>query len=396
MGDCEWTSESLVSFLTCLCSWKRKKPLSLQLDKCKTNFSDFKFPTKNLQPVLSELNFSDNVFSSDTFQQFLSFLDTQSPVLSENSIHLMYLSLSRCFPYETEKCMKMLIDFFSKRDIWGLELLDIFSKWNNSIFCFFLEQLSVIDGLVSINLIGNVFDSKSIQLLQKFIQKSQTIAEIGIDQTQIIDLEQLTNFYDSVLTSSHILAMKQPIQDIISIKENTDVSNLNSLLQEKRRMSTIVQRTELFLSLFGSYDIQIVSPISNEPNDFSLSNPLLDSNFSNPLKSIFTSQIQSDFDDSIDPLAHLVTEYVVFTGRIGIGPATAPPTEPPTSSFLLPSIFTTISYEDEMDYDQIDFEKLSVELAQNLSKNNKMNSNLSTLPKWAHYPNVLTVPKVPK
>ena len=414
VGNSEWSPESLTSFFSSICRWTRKMPLALIVDQLEPqdlwNSIFSSLPVESLRPVITELNLSCNKFDSGSFEQLLRFLETQSPLLSNSHTKLMHLSLSNCFNNDVEQCFEQLINFFSVRELWGLELCDIITSTNSDVLSRFISDLTEIQRLTSLNLSGNFINSTSARSLINFVQESLSIAEIGMDRSSIQESDQLIWLYDSLMNSSHILAFNKPIQDLSPISHFNEVKKINSRLLMKRQLSNTHQRLSLFLSLSGDFSTR-VPRIFNINNSFdediiegsNTSELLFEQNFMNPIPSLFTLASLTNIDMSVDPLASMVTEYIVTSGKFGIVPPTAPPPEAPKIPFALPVIFATMQFEDEiepdieeLDFDpnDIDLSEISIKLSEKLKEGLPLLSVSHPTPKWVDRKQMMTIPLI--
>jgi hypothetical protein len=106
----------------------------------------------------------------------------------------------------------------------------------------------------------------------------------------------------------------------------------------------------LFLSLSGDFATRAARPpvVAEEDDDDTPQPPLFETNFLNPIPSLFTLATLATVDVSVDPVASMVAEYVAISGRYGIIPPTAPPPTPPEGPMLMPSIFATMQSPKEV------------------------------------------------
>ena len=413
VGECEWTADALTSFFTSMCRWTRKMPLALIMDSCKPNkvwgqvFSSL--PVESFRPVITELNLSGNNFDSRTFEKLLRFLDTQSPLLSGSQTKLMHLALSKCFrDEEVDNCLEQLTRFFSVRELWGLEICDICDATKNDVLTKFISSLNDIQRLTSLNIAGNVLSQQSARALINFIQESLSIAELSMDRSGIRESDQLVWLYDTLLSSTHILSFNRPIEDLAPIAHFNEVKKINSKLAMKRQLCTTLQRLSLFLSLSGDFATRVPRPIEAENDDAAIdqgntSELLFEQNFVNPVPSLFTLASLTNVDMSVDPLASMVTEYIVTSGRYGIVPPTAPPPEGPKTQFALPVIFATMQLADEIEPDdeecefdpnENDLSELSAMLGAKLKEDAPQLSVMHPAPKWTDRKTMMTIPLV--
>ena len=378
IGDCEFTAKALTAFLHSLCRWSRKLPFVLDIDHTHLNTAWNEvmshLPMESLRSVITELNMSNNVMDSSSFEQFLAFLATQSPLLTTSPYKLMYLSLSSCFVDQVSDCISQLLRFCMMREIWGLAISDLITSTNADLMDSILTQLNQIRGLVSLDISGNYIQSSAAQNLLKFVRDSTSIAEIAFDRCGILDSEQMLYLYECLILSPHLLGFQKPIEDLKPISHYSETKKINNLLRNKRQHSTTSQRLTLYLSLFKDFSTRVISNRITT-NELAEDNPLFEQNFINPIPSLFTlnSSVTSDVD--IDPLATMVTEYLSTSGKYGIVPPTAPPTQPPNSHFALPPIFATMQpYTDKdpafkFDESLVDFQFLSSQFSSRILQN---------------------------
>lgn len=401
VGDCEWSPESLTAFLHTLCRWKRPLPLALDIDHARVNSWSTVFshlPLEGLRSVITELNMNNNVMDSSCFEQFLLFLATQSLLLTNSPSKLMYLNLSSCFVDKVSDCIAQLLRFFLMREIWGLSLCDIITPASADVMDNLLNQLSDIQGLVSLDIRGNFVQDSASQCLLRFVRDSQSIAELAFDRCGITDNDQLLYLYESLLLSPHIIAFQKPIDDIKPISHRNETKRISNLLKMKNRRSTIKERLSLYLTLFGDFTTRVVSPIidivevsaseveqekqpAHPPTPkiptagpatptvtfavgkkvprplFSIDstqaigfNPertcnklmLYENIFKSPVQNLFKKFADKSNETREDPLASIVAENIITCGTYGMVPPTTPPMKPPQNKFELPSIFATM------------------------------------------------------
>ena len=185
------------------------------------------------------------------------------------------------------------------------------------------------------------------------------------------------------------------------------MKKINNKLVMKRQLSTTHQRLALFLSLSGDFATRVPRPFEKE-NDNSLvdqsntSELLFEQNFINPVPSLFTLASLTNVDMSVDPLASMVTEYIVTSGKYGIVPPTAPPPEAPKTPFALPVIYATMQLADEIEPDEEfefdanenDLSELSVLLGAKLKDDAPQLSVMHPAPKWTDKKTMMTIPLV--
>ena len=349
VGECEWTDDSFISFLSAICRKIRRSPLSLTLDHTNVNgqWGEIfeRLPIESFMPILTELNLSNNMFDDRAFSMFMNFLETQSPLLSSSKTKLMHLNISHCFKENVQENLKKLISFFSKRELWGLEICG----------CPPIPELIQVPGLHALNISDNDFDKVAIDNLIKFVSDSTTLSELGINNIKFQDVKAMMQFYTGILTHSKILAFS-PLTTLFTEYSNyAETAKIKEFLNNKSTFSTTTQRIKLFLGLTGDFSTRVPQEIIwNEENEqFHNSTRqsvlLSDATFSNPVQSLFTLATKSTADTSFDPVASLVSEYVETSGRFGIIPPTAPPFTQPSSQFMLPSIFSTMITKNELE-----------------------------------------------
>ena len=333
-GDCEWTEDAFISFISSICRRIRRSPLALIIDH--TNIQDEwseifeRLPIESYMPILTELNISWNKFDDRAFSLFLNFLETQSP-----------------FGENINANLKKLLAFFSKRELWGLEICG----------CPPTPELIEITGLHALNIGDNDFDRSSINNLNRFINDSTTISELGLNNIRFQDVKTMMQFYTNILTHSKILAFS-PLKSLYTeYGTYPEIQRIKDFLSNKRKFSTTIQRISLFLGLAGDFSTYVAKSI--QPNEINQSvaegsrpsSLLVNVNFKKNIQSLFTLATKSNVDVSVDPVAGMVAEYVSTSGRYGIVPPTAPPTEPPKKEFLMPSIFATMTTKNEIEGD---------------------------------------------
>lgn len=366
VGDSEWTEEALVSFMSAICRRLRRLPLTLIMDHCRVDstWSEVfeRFPTESLLPVITELNISNNYFDVRSFESFLTFLETQTPFQLQSNKKLIHLNVSHCFSEKisspkkkkqanqkdlydsnSEECISRLIDFFSKRDLWGLEICGCLPK----------KELININGLHALNIGDNVFDRASIETLENFVSVSPTLTELGIDNIQFPDVKTMMQFYGQMLTYSKILAF-EPLNSLFNdYPEYNETKHFKAFLNNKRKMSNPRQRMSLYLTLAEDFATHVAQDIRYNEEDESVaeictqSNLLCETQFSDPVPSLFTLATLNTVDLSVDPVASMVAEYAATSGKYGIVPPTNAPPLPPTEMFMIPSIFSTNVAPDE-------------------------------------------------
>ena len=366
IGDCDWSCHVMSSFLMALLRWGRRLPLALKLDHSRLSeqWSDVfvLLRPESFRAVLTELDFSYNAMDVRTFELFLTFLASQSPVLTQTPKKLMHLSLSHCFSEDIERCMQLLGEFFSARELWGLSICDTCGESQVEQMMFLIERLRDIQGLISLELSGNFLDDAASDALIQFIHDSPSIAEIGLDWTKMGDVDRLLDLYERIV-KSHVLAMKRPIEELAPFGAYPEVKRLNAKLVMKRQFSTTYQRIYLYLSLFSDFATRFIRPYTE--TDLHDDDPLFENNFRNPIPSLYTVALMSNIDTTVDPLASMVAEYVSTSGRYGIVPPTAPPPDPPSGEFELPAVFATMdpNTDDEDGIDEaLDLTSISREI----------------------------------
>lgn len=417
VGDCEWTPESLNALLHAICRWKRPLPFALDIDHARVSSWSTVFshlPVEGLRSVITELNMSNNVMDPTCFEQFLSFLATQSQLLTNSPSKLMYLNLSSCFVDKVSNCITQLLRFFLMREIWGLSLCDIITPANADVMDNLLNQLTDIQGLVSLDIRGNFVQDSASQCLLRFVRDSSSIAELAFDRCGITDTDQLLYLYESLLLSPHIISFQKPLEDIKPISHKNEAKRISNLLKMKSKRSTVNERLSLYLTLFSNFTTRLVSPIINitaaaeaEPekrlpspsipiptnspstptvtfavgkkvpramfsigsgqsigfdNERTCNELLLYENiFTSPVKNLFAQFGDKSNDSREDPLASIVTENIVTCGKHGIVPPTTPPMKPPQNKFELPSIFATMQPLDDKNDQTFNINESSME-----------------------------------
>ncbi|OHT05372.1 hypothetical protein TRFO_05955 [Tritrichomonas foetus] len=362
VGECEWTDDSFVSFISAICRRLRRSPLALTVDH--TNISApwsevfERLPIESFMPILTELNISNNQFDDKAFTLFLNFLETQTPFMSISKTKLMHLNISHCFTDNLSENVKKLVSFFSKRELWGLEICG----------CPPVPELINITGLHALNIGDNDFDRVAINALIKFVSDSTTLSEIGLNNIKFQDVKTMMQFYTSILTHSKILAFS-PLTSLFTEYSNyTETEKIKDFLTNKRSFSNTVQRISLFLGLAGDFSTHVSHAISLSDVDeivydnSKASRQLVDVTLADPVQSLFTLATKNSVDMTVDPVASMVSEYVATSGRYGIVPPTAPPSVAPNTEFLMPSIFCTMLTRNELEGDDfVDFDPMSTE-----------------------------------
>lgn len=348
-GECEWTEDSFISFISAICRRLRRSPLALIIDRTtvEVEWSEIfeRLPIESYMPILTELNISWNKFDDRAFSLFLNFLETQSPFMSISKTKLMHLNISHCFGENVNANLKKLLTFFSKRELWGLEICG----------CPPTPELIEITGLHALNIGDNDFDRSSINNLNRFINESTTISELGLNNIRFQDVKTMMQFYTNILTHSKILAYS-PLNALYTEYGNyPEIQRIKEFLSNKRKFSTTIQRISLFLGLAGDFSTYVskaipINEVSQSVAEGSRpSSLLIDVKFNKKFQSLFTLATVNNVDASVDPVAAMVAEYVATSGRYGIVPPTAPPSEPPKKEFLMPSIFATMMTKHEIE-----------------------------------------------
>lgn len=361
VGDSEWTEEALVSFMSAICRRLRRLPLTLIMDHCRTDstWSEVfeRLPTESLLPVITELNISYNFFDTRSFASFLVFLETQTPFQIQSNKKLLHLNVSHCFSEKgaspkkkknmqnekdifdahSDESMSKLIEFFSKRDLWGLEICGCQPK----------KELININDLHALNIGDNVFDRSAIETLENFVSISPTLTELGIDNIQFPDVKTMMQFYSQMFTYSKILAF-EPLNSLFTdYPEYNETKHFKIFLNSKRKMSNPRQRLSLYLTLTEDFSTHVAQDIQFNEEDESVaeictqSNLLVETQFSNPVPSLFTLATLNTVDLTVDPVASMVAEYAATSGKYGIVPPTNAPPTAPAQIFMIPSIFST-------------------------------------------------------
>ena len=350
VGECIWTADSFISLISGICHRTRRLPLALCIDKAKIETSWFdifdRLSSESLQPVLMEFNMCDVQFDENTFPLFLHFLETQSPITLNSQMSLQYLNISRCIPEKSyEQSLPLLLNFLSTRSLWGLEVAGI----KPSI------KYKDIPGLYSLNIGGNKIDNEVQEIIIEIIKQSRTLSELGVNDMIFDDINQGIKFYNSILSYPKIISIDIPRKFLEENSGYIEVQKIKKLLFHRRNYSSINQRLTLYLSLSGEFSIHVQAPISLYEFDDStkegsnISTILYESSFSNPIPSLFTLASINNVDASVHPIAAMVSEYVATSGRFGTIPPTAPPVEPASDKMELPSIFSTIENQNEID-----------------------------------------------
>lgn len=352
VGDSEWTEEAFISFISAVCRKHRRLPLSLAIDSSRIDASWCeifeRLPSESFLPVITELNFSYNYLDEKSFQRLLEFLETQTPLQSHSNKKLKHLNISHCFKQSKEQenetiCIPYLIDFFAKRDLWGIEICGVSPR----------QEFIDIHDLHVLNIGDNEFNDNDIATLQKFVEDSPTLTELGLNNIQCKDVRTLIHFYETMLGYPKILGFSRLNSFFQQYGQFSDTKSIKSLLNSKRNMSTSRQRLNLFLTLSEEFSIKAADEVQLRDTDMSVNDMSLRSSllchtqFKNPSPSLFTLATLNTFDVSVDPVASMVAEYVETSGKNGLVPPTAAPQQEPNGLMKLPSIFSTMEIEDE-------------------------------------------------
>ena len=373
VGDSEWTEEAFISFITAICRRLRRLPLTLVIDKCRidSTWSDVfeRFPNESLLPVVTELNISYNIFDPKALEGFLSFIETQSPALSQYKLKLSHLNISHCFKEEDSvDCLETLIEFISKRDLWGLEICG----------CKPSPNLINISDLHTLNIGDSDFDRMDIDIFLKFVHESPTITELGIDNIKFPDVKTMMQFYGEVLTLPKLLAFAPLTYLYNQYKEFNETKKFKEFLNKKRIFSNYRNRLALYLALSEDFSTHVASPIKFFEEDESVAEGKLRSDIlqetilNKSVPSLITLATINTVDTSVDPVASMVSEYVATSGKYGIIPPTAPPPIPCSEAFKIPSIFSTMTTSNEI-YDDTNN---SIDFNTHLNENIKLSKEL--------------------
>ena len=374
VGDCDWTAQAMSSFFAALLRWTRKLPMILRIDQSRldTSWSDVlsNIRVDRCKPVLTELDIGDNEMDAKAFSQFVHILGSQSPPLTQSPLKLMHLNVSRCIKSDVEECVKLLGNFSSIRQLWGLELADTVDEAHADVLELLIEKLREVQGLTCLDISGNYFQQESAKALIDFVRDSPSIAEIGLDRVGG-DASSMLDLYKGIVMSSHILAMKTPIEDLESLDNDAETSRIYKRLFMKRQFSTPYCRLMLYLYLCNEHSIRVIKPYS-EVDDVWEEEPLSESNFRNPIPAM--SKLESMSDNAMDPLASMVIECISTSGQYGIIPPTVPPTYAPSGQMSLPAIFGTMEAPAE-DFTLVDetadeLLSLSADIAELVTKSN--------------------------
>ena len=354
VSNCKWVSESLKNFFTGITRKERQNPLSLWIEN--VDFEDSisgweemiaSMDFSIMKVAITEINLSHNSFSVSAFEAILNLLNTQFPIFSKVTTRLRYLALSYCFSEaDVEACLKKLWEFLSMRDLWGLEIRGNIKKDQSKFLGDFISQCVSLDGFTAIDLYDNIIDKDTALEILQFVHDSKSIAEICVDQMGLESKDDIIWFYQSLVMSSHILAINKPIDDMEKYMKEPELKRFAKKLRMKRDVCSFSQRISLFLSLAGDYSTRFVSVTDNNirSNDQKDSYQLLrDAHFINPTPNLFTVLSQQKYDNvEVHPLASLVTEYVATSGKYGIFPPTEPPTDQPRKPLVLNPIYASV------------------------------------------------------
>lgn len=354
VGDCEWNSRVIFSFLSMICHEKRSLPLILKIDHCQpymSNWSSWEEIFSNIlrtsiYPVITELDISRNKLGTKSFLNLFKFLETQYP--NEGRFHFQFLNLDNCFngfSFSSEELplfnniLQNLVNFYTTHGIYGLSIQNIIPHDCPSDFknCFsqLIKSFCQTTKLYYLDISGNYIIQSAIKYIIDFIQTSSTISEFGLDKTGIKDQNLLLQLYDSIFSSSKLLSFTNPITDLEIYKNHPIVSNINQKLDHKSFLSTSFQRLHMY---FEESKCVCRSSISNPTSTFSFRNP---HNSFLKTNSVFAkpSPTQSPFDS-------IVTDYFnSFQERFGLLPPSSAPASPPPQPLRLPSIFISRTYE---------------------------------------------------
>ena len=384
VGGTKWTAKSLASFLSEVCKRSRRAPLALSIDSAQLDvpWTDVfrAIPMESLNPVVTELNFANNEMNAKSMELFLRFLDTQTPKFSLLPVRLQHLNVSHCL--KTEPLVNSLCQFFSMRELWGLEI------------CGSRPTLSFaqIPNLYSLNIGENDFEQTCVNTLLKFLRESSTIAEVGVDSIKFPDIPLMMSFYKDLVGISSILAFKCPTEMFSKFGKYSETQAVRASMRSKRRYSSTQDRLQLFLSLSGDFSTRVAKTIeiSESTDKDHVSSPLFERTFHNPIPSLFSLATVTAVDTGVDPVASMVTEFVATSGKHGIVPPTAAPSDPPDGPLRLPAIFSTLESKHEMDDsyslpfdpDSSEISKLSVEVAETMQKSQGQVSGTGNWNAW--------------
>jgi hypothetical protein len=362
VGELDWTPDGFRSFLTTLCRSSRQRPFTLKLDSCR--FSSqwdetlSKLPTDIFRPVITELDLSHNSINGAAFAPLLKFLATQ---YGDPPHRLMYLSLSGSIAEAIGNSLLALTDFLSTRGIWGLALADVCTLRHGDLATDLIEQLRLVPGLVSLDLAGTFIPEAAVTSFLRFVRDSKSIAEVSLDRSRIDDVDHLLAIYESLAHSTKVLAMRSPVSDLAPFAGDADAQAVLGQIAKKRPVASARDRLQLYLSLFGDFETRLpnLSPGLTE-------NRLFESDFRNPIPSVFQVTRDAEADAESDPLASLAVESAVG-GKYGVLPPTVAPATPPAFGLTVPAIFGTV----ELPHDpaaarmnpEMDLSMISLELA---------------------------------
>jgi hypothetical protein len=368
LGESQWTTNALISFLGELCRSRRRTPLSVWLDLSRVDTSWGELfaglPLESMEAVITELNFSKNVLDAKSFEAFARFLATQSPSLSTYSNRLTHLNISHCFGFDATACVSRMLSFFEGREIWGLEICGVQP----------VLGLNDIRGLHSLNIGDNVFDDRASRILMYLVLRSPTLTELGVSNVELADVSAVMAFYTELLHAPRILAFERPTGMLRRYHTYSETKDIKDLLKNKRNLSCTTERLQLFLSLSGDFATRVAKPpvVTEESDDDDKpASPLFETTFSNPIPSLFTLATLTGMDVEVNPVASMVAEYVATSGKYGIVPPTAPPPNAPTTQMATPAVCATMqtaqelanTFEGPFDLNDPAVEQWSVEIA---------------------------------
>lgn len=351
LGDCKWEVPTIKAFFTGLFEQERELPLILSLDhaslpqgiKWLEVFSELQLET--FLPVLSELNFGYNVLDGNEFEALLRLLGSQITMTTAPK-GLRYLGLSGCFGNQDEDCIQaclhILCDFCASGNLWGLELRNIFNEETHRYMSGLIKAAACAKDLVSLDISDNVMDAQSRREFLKFLHTSQSIAEICVDRIGSRDSGDVISFYDHVVKSHSVLAMKRPIYDLQPLDLDA-VNHINIGLYHKRAIAGIDQRLALYMSAAKRRELRTVSTYSGTAALYGES-LLMDESFVNPIGSLLDSRVRAVVSH---PLVDEISMEMMSSGEVQNGCPLSPPAAPRESSSsgsasIVPTIFSTI------------------------------------------------------
>jgi len=210
VSQCQFSFQSLKSLFECVSKIEGKITLNMrELVLPSSHWVSF-FECLSSIPsskCIVEFDWSCNPIPESSLELFCHFIFDLNPI--------KFLCIDNIFAPNTLESLKMILEFASTKDIWGLSLKG--SSLKNFGQAMIRNLLPLIEKFVSLSYLDlsqQFITDNSIQYITTFLGKKKSLRQFICDNTSLSSAERFLFFYNTVLMQKHLKAIGRPHNDI--------------------------------------------------------------------------------------------------------------------------------------------------------------------------------------